>query len=98
MRTIELSRVDEIVMRAASSAFRNKRVHRVFSEPSTDSDGEEALSVTVVLDDNVDGTKSGDAALKTILGIQQQLQAAGEDRLAIVSFAKEHELEDDADA
>ncbi len=97
MRTIEWSRVDEIALEAASQAFRGKSVHRVFSQPSADSDGQDALSVTVVLDNKVDGTKIGDAALKTILGIQQKLQEAGEDRLAMISFAKQHELENDGD-
>ena len=90
---LELRGVDQVVDKAASSALTRAVVSRVFSKPTIDSEGREALNVTVVLKQGKGGSVSGDAALSAIVRIQHDLRERGEERFPIVYFATEEELE-----
>jgi hypothetical protein len=46
---LALSEVDRVVDKAAAAALKKTRVRRVFSSPTVAPDGQEALSVTIVL-------------------------------------------------
>jgi hypothetical protein len=87
---IELARVDEIAGKAAAATLNN--ISRVFSSPIVDLDGKDALSVTVVLKSGTAGKVKGNAAFDTIVRIGQDLNLAGDERLAVVHFATEDEL------
>jgi len=62
-----------------------------------DSDGQDALRVTIVLKRGGIDNVTGDGALNTIVGVGQALSAAREDRFPIIDFVTEEELEADAD-
>lgn len=73
------------------------RLSKVFSEPTIDSEGHEALHVTVVLKNNRSSEVTGDSALDTIVSIERELSKAGEERFPIVEFVTEDELKPNAD-
>jgi hypothetical protein len=89
---LTISEVNEVAHRAASIALGRVGVSRVYSEPTTDSDGDEVLSVTVVLKGAGDPEATGAEALHAIAGIGRALDDAGEARRPIVWFATEEEL------
>lgn len=86
--------INSIATKAARAHLSKKTVQRVFSEPTIDSRGEGALRVTIVVAPNAVEEIEGDALLETLVQIQQDLQRAGEERLAIVDYATEAELAD----
>ena len=88
--------LDALVKQVASQSLKGHVVAQVFSEPTSDSLGQDALHITVVVADDDDGL-SGDLALDTIVDIGQALQKAGEQRTPIISFTNESELEADVD-
>jgi hypothetical protein len=89
--------IDQVVSKAASATLKKVGVSRVFSVPATDSEGNEALHVTIVLKKTKNAEISGDLALDTIVGIERGLREAGEERLPIVEFVGEEELESSGD-
>ena len=67
------------------------------SVPTTASDGEEALRITIVIASGTVDAVSGDAVLDTLVMSQKRLLEAGEERLPIVGYAAEDELDEVGD-
>jgi len=59
----------------------------VLTEPITDSDGEAALRITLVLTPESAGAISGDEGLKLLVAIRDALFRKGEERFPIVEYA-----------
>jgi hypothetical protein len=93
---LDIATINDLAFKAASAALHGQAgVARVETEPTADSDGKDALNVTVVIArGGIDGI-NGDGALGTIVGIQDALMAASEDRFPIIWFVTEEELEAD---
>ena len=89
--------IDGIVNGAALAALNKRSLKRVFSEPTLDSDGKQALHVVVVVDAKSVSEIDGDQALDAIFSINRKLTEAGESRFAIIDFATEEELRGDGD-
>ncbi len=89
--------IDEVMSKAASAALKKVGISRVFSVPATDSEGHEALHVTVVLKKSKNREMNGDLALDTIVSIGRALRDSGDERLPIVEFVGEEELEPSGD-
>jgi hypothetical protein len=88
---LELTKVDIIVKKVASTTLKRKAV-RVHSEPMADADGQEALRVTIVLKrDSIDQI-TGDMLLDTLTGVDQALQVAKDDRFPYIHYVTEEEL------
>lgn len=92
MRMITPAEVDTIAAAAARANLSANAVLRVFSEPTLDSEGKDALHLTIVVAPEAVDALEGDALLDTLVQIQRDLQKAGEDRFAIVEYATEAEL------
>ncbi|HXC14205.1 MAG TPA: hypothetical protein VNV39_15390 [Stellaceae bacterium] len=58
-----------------------------------DSEGREALRITIVIKSGTAAKLNGDAVLDTLVQIQDRLRAAGEERFGIVEYATKAELE-----
>jgi hypothetical protein len=96
---LELAKVNEVVNKAASAILkRQASVRRVVSEPALDSQGHEALHITIVLKTAGADKISGDNALDTLVSIEKALREAREDRLPIIGFVTEEELASSGDA
>ena len=89
---LEQKKIIEIAQKVAVANLSSTAVNSVLSEPTVDSQGREALQITIVLEPGVAEKFKGDAVLKTLVEIQSQLQTAGEDRFPIVQYATEDEL------
>ncbi len=94
---LDIFKIDQIVNSAATATLKPVKHSRVFTELTTDSDGREALHVTIVLRDNKKDNVSGDLALSTIVRIQHDLRQSGEERFPIIEFATEAELKSNDD-
>ncbi len=92
-----LTKVNRIVDLAASAVLQPDKLRRVFSDYTTDSDGRDALLLTIVLRTDKAKEVTGDTAVDTIVRIHNDLESFGEERLPIIEFATEAELEADAD-
>jgi hypothetical protein len=90
---LDISQVNEVVSKAAAAAFERVGVSRVDSTPTTDSDGREALNVIVVLKSGRGEEATGEDAVNAIVRIGQDLWKSGEERLPIIEFATEEEMD-----
>jgi hypothetical protein len=91
---LDLERVTQISTEVARANFSSQNIVRVESEPTTDSDGQEALNLLIVIAPGVIETINGDAVLDTLVQIIDRLQEAGDDRFPIIEYATEEELAD----
>jgi hypothetical protein len=92
---LKLAKVNEVVSKAASAAISSGAgIQRVDSEPTLDSQGKEALDITIVLKRGSAGKISGDSALDTLVTVEKALRKAKEERVPIISFVTEGELDD----
>jgi hypothetical protein len=91
---LELRQVNEVVNKAASAILKRRAgVRRVFSERASDSEGHEALHITIVLKRGSADKISGDMALDTLVRIERALRDAKDDRFPIIDYVTEEELE-----
>jgi hypothetical protein len=85
-----------LIRQALAVELGEENVLRLNWEPTTDSRGQEALKITVVIaPDAAKKLKSG-AVLDALVGLQRRLREMGEDRIPIVDYATEAELRQDA--
>jgi hypothetical protein len=91
---LDLERVTQISTEIARANLGSQNVVRVESEPTTDSDGQEALNLLIVIAPGIVETIGGDAILDTLVQIIDRLQEAGDDRFPIIEYATEEELAD----
>jgi hypothetical protein len=89
---LNLPQIDEIVSRAAATTLKKTGISRVFSSPTTDSYGDDALNVTIVLKNGTTEQISGDDVIDTYARIGDDLSKNGEDRFPIIWFVTEAEL------
>jgi hypothetical protein len=95
---LDLAKVNDIVKKAASATLKGSAgVQRVDSEPTSDSEGQEALHITIVLKRGSGDRISGDTALDTLVRIHRALSDANEERFPIISYVTEEELESSDD-
>ncbi len=91
---LDLEKVTQISTEIAKANLGSQNVVRVESEPTTDSDGKEALNLLIVVAPGFAEAISGDAVLDTLVQIIDRLQEAGDDRFPIIEYATEEELAD----
>ena len=91
------AQISDIAEEVASGKLSPKCVKQVLAEPTTDSEGHEALRVTIVIEPGAAKKLEGDSILDTLVLIQDRLREAGEDRFAIVEYATQRELETGGD-
>ena len=97
-RMITDSRVRQIAGEVAAATLRPTTIEAVQSEPATDSEGREALRITIVIKPGAAAKLNGDSLLDTLVEIQGRLPSEGEERLAIVEYATKEELEESGDS
>ena len=91
-------KINEIVREVATAKLAPYASGRVISEPTTDSTGQDALRITIVIEpDSARKIKKG-AVLDNLVQIHDRLQAAGEERFPIIQYATEEELEVSGDS
>src|SRR6266568_8146412 len=91
---IDNDKIANIATQVATANLPSQSVTSVFSAPTVDSQGNEALHITIVLAPEAVPSLSGDAVLNNLVQIKKQVHSAGEDRFPIIEYATEDELED----
>ena len=92
-----LEDINRIAKEAASAVYGPAAISRVWSKPVADSDGEDALSVNIVIArGQYEGTRRPGAASEALSRIDSSLRDHGEERFPILSYATEEELEQEA--
>jgi hypothetical protein len=87
IRTLDDTAIRSIATEVATATLSQQNFTAVTSSSTTDSTGNEALQITVVIKPNVEVT--GDVALTTLVQMQHRLQQAGEQRFPIIEYATE---------
>lgn len=95
---LDESKIIEIAEGIARKQVAGAGLERVLTRPTTDSEGNEALRITVVLKPEAVHRMTGDEALDLLVGLQQQLSDAGEERFPMVEYATEEELAEEEGA
>lgn len=85
--------IDKVIVKAAEAGLGSERVMRVQSRDMIDSQGREALGVTIVLKRGTFNKVKDSGVLHLLSQIQRQLHESGENRLPIVDFVTEEELD-----
>ena len=94
---LDIRKISQIVSEVASANLAPQSIVRVVSEPTTDSEGREALRITIVVPPDSVTRLKGDAVLDNLVQIQNRLRDAGEERFPIVEYATQEELESSGD-
>jgi len=95
---LDEQKIAEIAQKVASANLTSSNVTSVSSSPTTDSLGQDALRITIIIKSGAETTISGDAALDTLVGIRDELRLAGEERMAIIEYATKEELDASGDS
>ena len=88
----EPKQINEIVRIATTANLSADAFVSTFSAPTTDSEGREALEITIVLTPRSSEAVKGDAVLTNLVQIQRELQNIGEQRFPIIQYATQEEL------
>lgn len=90
-------KIAQIAHRVAA-AHLGGAIDDVMSAPTTDSQGRDALRITIVIKSGSAAKLGGNAILDTLVQIQEELRESGEDRFPIVEYATQEELQDSGDS
>lgn len=90
---LDEKRIREIAQEVAVANLASSNVSSVLSSTAIDSEGHDALRITIVIKSGAELKIKGDATLDTLVGIKDRLRREGEERLAIVEYATKEELE-----
>jgi hypothetical protein len=85
-----------LIKRALVSELGEENVERVEWEPTTDTEGQDALKITVVITPGAIRRLDGNATLDALVKVREQLSEMGDSRTPIVEYATEAELAQDA--
>jgi hypothetical protein len=88
-----IAKIDQIVAEVATATLARENVDRVMSEAAIDSQGEEALRITIVIKEGAVERLKGDPVLDTLVQIHDRLLDGGEERAPLVEYATQAELD-----
>jgi len=95
---LDQKKIDQIASEVATANLTSQIVRSVSSSSTTDSEGRDALRITIVVDSSAITRVQGDAVVDTLVQLGDRLRKAGEERFPIVEYATEDELEDSGDS
>jgi hypothetical protein len=78
--------IEQIVKRIATANLSRGSVQSVVSQPMIDSEGQEAVQITITLTSGSTASVKGDAALNTFIEIKDKLRDQGDTRFPFVEF------------
>jgi hypothetical protein len=89
---LDKKRIRQIAQEVATANLTNANFSSVVSSSTTDSQGQEALRITIIIKPGAETKIKGDATLNTLVQIQDRLRKEGEERTPIVEYATKEEL------
>jgi hypothetical protein len=84
--------IAQIATEVATANLSQRNFTSVVSSSTTDSVGEGALRITIIIPAGAESRIQGDATLKTLVQMQERLRRAGEDRFPIIEYSTEKEM------
>ena len=94
---LDEERIRQIVQQVATANLTSANFSSIASNWATDFEGHEALRIVIVINPGAEAKINGDAALDTLVGIQDRLRKEGEERFPLVEFATKKELSESGD-
>jgi hypothetical protein len=94
---LEEKKIRQIAQEIATTNLTSANFTSVISSPAIDAEGHDALRITIVIKPGAASKIDGDAALDTLVQIQDQLRKEGEERFPIVEYATRRELSERGD-
>jgi hypothetical protein len=95
---LDYLQISELIEDTANSKLGQGNVVRVMTEPGIDSEGQDALRITIVIAEGAVDRIKDDALLDNLLEIHDRLQEQAEIRTPMVGYATEQELAESGDA
>ena len=89
--------IEKIAIKVAQANLTPEVAQRAVSVAIVDSDGRDALLLTIVVAPNSADKIEGRKLLDVLVDTQSELQKAGEERHAVLSYTTEEELADGGD-
>lgn len=83
---LEKTKIDQIARNIATAKLTSGSVKTVSTSSTLDSEGRDALLITIVLAPGSSGSIKGNAALDTLTEIQKNLKNEGEERFPIIEY------------
>lgn len=91
---LHLEEVDDLAREVAQKHLAAFGVQDVKSEPTTDSEGNDALRITITIQSTDRISGSGDALLDTLSEIWRRLEESNDLRFPIITYTTEEEEEE----
>jgi hypothetical protein len=95
---LQTDKINEAARQVASANLRPETIVSASSEPSVDSEGRDALRITVVVKPETVADISGDKLLDVLVQTQARLQREGEERPITIEYATPEEVEQSGSA
>jgi hypothetical protein len=90
-------RIAQIATEVAAANLSQQNFTSIVSSSTTDSTGEGALRIIIVIPAGAESRIQGDATLSTLVQLRERLRNAGEDRFPIIEYSTERELSESGD-
>jgi hypothetical protein len=92
---LDISSIEKIAGDVVRTQVSDNALERIFAAPTTDSEGKEALRITLILKTDAARKLTGHQALDVQVDIRRRLLGAGEERFPLFDYATEQEFQDD---
>ena len=89
---LDEARIAEITREVARGTLKPKWFRDARAEPAVDSEGNEAVRITIVIAPAAVRKLGGEAVLDTLVRLRRRLEDEGESRFPLVEYATEEEL------
>jgi hypothetical protein len=94
---LDEKKIRQIAREVATANLSSANFTSVLSGPAVDSEGHDALRITIVIKPAAVSKIGGDAVLDTLVQIRNRLLKEGEERFPIIEYATEKELSESGD-
>jgi hypothetical protein len=94
---ISPEKIVQVAGEVAAANLSSESIETVLSAPASDSEGRDAVRITIVLKPGVATRLKDDAVLDTLVEIRRRLDQLGEERLPLIEYATKEELEHSGD-
>jgi hypothetical protein len=95
---LQEKKIRQIAQEVATANLSSANFTSITSSTAVDSEGHEALRIIIVIKPGAASKIEGDAALDTLVQIQDRLRNEGEERFPIVEYATAEELSESGDS
>jgi hypothetical protein len=95
---LQTEQISQIVSEVVQANTTPTSVRSVITEPAADSEGKDALRITIVITPEAVTQLAAGPVVDTLVQVQDRLRDAGEERFPIIEYATEEELHEVADS